>query len=87
MANQTSLGRLFAANGVSNWDDLFPQGICEACALQPQCAAHQRSCAAIAVIVAMGASAAYSRRAARDFAERLREAVNEVRRGYGGGKQ
>lgn len=52
--DKTSLGRLFEAMGVSDWDGVF-QGICEKCsaALQERCS-QVGGCAARRVISTMG---------------------------------
>lgn len=68
---QTSLGRLFQAHGIKDWDEMFPTGICKKCSL----IACEQNCAAVTIIGMIGTYAANDLRDGQIFPNMLRKAL------------
>ncbi len=73
----TSLGRIFAACGVPDWEEMFPKAICGKCYLRKKCD-KTKSCAALVVVGGMGAIAATTEPGARLFAADLKKTIDAV---------
>ncbi len=76
----TSLGRIFTACGVPDWEDIFPKEICGKCYLEPTCN-KTKNCAALIVVGGMGAMAAVTPLGAQAFMASLRKTINSVHKG------
>ncbi len=74
----TSLGRLFAGCEVSDWEEMFPKGICEKCSLGAECDRGNKSCAALTVIGALGTKVSRNSLTARIFAKDLKDVIKSV---------
>lgn len=74
MKELTSLGRIFAACGVPNWDEMFPGEICGKCYL----IGCEKQCAALTAIGAWGSMASVTQRGAQVFSADLKKAIEAI---------
>jgi uncharacterized protein (DUF983 family) len=73
----TSLGQLFTAHGITNWDQMFVKDICEKCQLQSNCRGSHK-CDAIIVIGILGTIAVKQQPEAQVFAKNLKDSIGKV---------
>lgn len=74
---ETSLGELFRFHGVTNWDQMFAEAICEKCLFKSQCKGVHK-CDAINIIGILGTKAVKHGLDAQVFATNLKASIEMV---------
>ncbi len=76
---ETSLGRIFNAMGVPDWEEVFPDAICNKCPMQPQCPPDKR-CAALTIIGGLGVNATidYNGIGAESYVENIKRVLGQI---------